>query len=282
MNCKNCEYNLTETAQFCQSCGAKVVQDRITVKKLRKDFFNDVLGWDNAYFKTFKTFLIAPNEVALQYISGTRKRFIQPFTFLAIGMAIATFVFNSFSEEYVNVSSSIQDETFYKQLFNFVELQNKENPADYVGSEEYNAKYVIYRDNQIETNKNVQKTILKYFNIMVFLSLPIYTYIAFIVFGRKRFNYGEHLVINAYIQGFTMVFSVVFFFSGILVQPYFYFLSLPLAIFYYLFTYKKLYNTSWGVSILKFLKFLVILFITIIGLMILGFVLGFLGAMIFG
>jgi len=68
MECKNCSNTLQQTTKFCDECGAKVVLDRVTTKKLVKDFFNDVLGWDNSYFRTFKTIFTAPDVVIKSYL----------------------------------------------------------------------------------------------------------------------------------------------------------------------------------------------------------------------
>ncbi|MDH7445699.1 DUF3667 domain-containing protein [Aquimarina sp. 2201CG14-23] len=272
MDCKNCNSTLIENADFCYGCGAKVIRERITTKKLRKDFFNDVVGWDNKYFKTLRIFFMHPDVVVKNYIDGTRKKFIAPFTFLAIGVGLITFLFNSFSEEYADLSSAMINDSFYETMFNSIERIDKEKPESYFTSEEYNQKYIEFKNNQVETNKKYSEFTVKYFNIMVLLTMPLYTYMAFLTFGRKRFNYAEHLVINSYIQGFSTLSTLLFFGLSFLVNPSLYPISILVTIFYYMFTYKKMYEISWLRSFLMLLKFLGILLITVIILMIVVFI----------
>ncbi|MDY8135737.1 DUF3667 domain-containing protein [Aquimarina sp. 2201CG5-10] len=280
MNCKNCNKRLVEGADFCYACGAKVVKERITAKKLRMNFFNDFLGWDNKYFKTLRTFLIHPENVINPYIEGTRKKFIAPFTFLAIGVGLVTFLFNSFSDEYAEISSRMVNDSFYETMFSSIERLDKEKPESYFSSDEYQKKYTEYREEQIQISQNYSRVTITYFNIMVLLTMPLYTYMAFLTFGRKRFNYGEHLVINSYIQGFSMISAMLFFGLSFLVSPSLYPLSILVTFFYYMLTYKKLYEISWTKSFLRLLKFLGILLATIIIVSIIAFIVGVLVALV--
>jgi len=111
--------------------------------------------------------------------------------------------------------------------------------------------------------------------MMAFLLMPFYTYLAFLTFGR-RYNYGEHLVINAYIQGFSMISSVVFFMASILFLPRLYSFMVFVTMFYYLLTYKRLYELSWGKAFLKLVIFLIILVISMIMITIIGAICAFL------
>jgi len=272
MSCRNCEYNITEVAQFCQSCGAKVIRDRITVKGLKNDFFNHFLGLDNIFFRTIKMMFIAPDTVSDEYISGTRKMFIQPFAFLAISMTIATIIYNSFSNQYAEMNSSMQSESFYKKTF---DMTQKGKPEAYYDSLEYDLEFKKYRDGQLKMSKNIQNWILKYFNIFVVLCLPFYTFIAYLVFGKKRFNYGEHLVINSYLLGFGMMLVAILFLLGIFLHPALYYLGGFVVMFYYTLVYSRLCEISWGKSIVKFLKFIGILVLTIVIITILALIGGF-------
>ncbi len=276
MDCRNCKYKLSEQIEYCQSCGAKVIRERITLGQLKRDFVNDVLGLDNLFFRTLKTLTIAPYKVILEYTSGTRKRYMNPFAFLAIAAALATFVINSFSDEYVERINATQDESLYEQLFSLT------NPGKDKNSISYQEEYSKYRDSQVELNINIQTILLKYFNIFVFLFTPVYAFMAFLVFGKKRFNYGEHLVANAYIVGFALLLGMIFFLMSLVLYPSMYMFSSIITISYYLITYKKINNLSIKDTIFKFLKFILVCigFIMVIG--VIAIVLGIIIGIIFG
>ena len=108
MDCKNCNSPISENSKFCTNCGAKIITNRITVKGLLTDISQNIFGWDNKFFLTVKTMFARPQSLLREYITGTRKKYMNPFTFLALGAAISLFVFNFFSEEYLafNIESN--------------------------------------------------------------------------------------------------------------------------------------------------------------------------------
>ncbi|PCJ95430.1 MAG: hypothetical protein COA50_09505 [Flavobacteriaceae bacterium] len=252
MNCKNCKQQITSDIKFCKDCGAKVVQKRITVFSLFTDAFQNVFGWDNKFFFTVKTLIKAPNQIFLEYIDGTRKKYMNPIAFLLIGVGISIFLFNMFTDDFLNLSRDMST----AQL---------EFMAENIGGPYESAEY---RAEQLVQSLQIQTYILKYFNLITFLSLPIYTFMAFLVY-RKPYNYGEHLVINTYILGLGFLFTAIFFALSVLINPIFYYLTLFMQFLYYTYAYGKLYKLNIPESILKIFKFLGIL----IGLCIIAMIL---------
>ncbi|WP_299439434.1 DUF3667 domain-containing protein [uncultured Aquimarina sp.] len=262
MNCRNCKYAFSEIADYCQGCGAKVVTERLTVKRIFLEFLNKVFGWDNTYLRTFRTMVVTPDIVAKDYINGVRKKFMPPFTFLLIGLTIATLVFNSFSDKYTEFSTDMFGESFYR--FQFDSAKQKEGSLKNLENENDQKAFEDFMKGQIESQKKSQGMILKYFNLFAFLSIPMYTFISYLVFGRKKYNYAEHLVVNCYIQGFSMIATTFLFVIALLVHPYMFSSGVLIAVFYYSFTYKRLCDLTLAKTLWKFIKFLLILIITFI------------------
>jgi hypothetical protein len=96
-----------------------------------------------------------------------------------------------------------------------------------------------------------------------FALLPFYTLLAFLTFG-KPYNYGEHLVINAYIQGLSMMVLAFIFLICLFTVPSLYNFSIILTIVYYPYAYARLYKLSLLQSLLRTLKFLLILTVFLI------------------
>lgn len=253
MNCRNCSYLISENSGYCQSCGAKVIRERITFKGLKSDFFSNVLGLDNLFIRTLIGIITSPDKVIAEYISGTRKKFMNPFAFLVIGTAVATFVFNFFSEKYIELMLSAQNEAMYETLFSIT------NPDLDKETAVYQEQFIEYKQEQYEINKATQNFMLKYFNFIAFLLIPFYALLSFLVFGKKKYNYGEHLVINSYLLGLALFSGTLFFLLGLVTSPYIYMLSSLIIVFYYSYTYKKLSDYSVGQIFLKFLKFIAVL-----------------------
>jgi predicted amidophosphoribosyltransferase len=53
MNCKNCGTALTSENNFCNSCGAKVIHNQLTLKNVFEDFSEQFLNYDNKFLQTF-------------------------------------------------------------------------------------------------------------------------------------------------------------------------------------------------------------------------------------
>ena len=53
MDCKNCHKSLNETQKYCDECGAKVIQNRLTPKVLAAQVNEQFISIDNKFFLTF-------------------------------------------------------------------------------------------------------------------------------------------------------------------------------------------------------------------------------------
>lgn len=261
MNCKNCRTELTENSKFCNLCGAKVVTQRLTVKSLWADVTENVLGWDNKYFVTLKSLILKPGVLLKEYLEGTRKKYVNPFTFLVIGLTVTLFTFNSFDEQYIRSNSDFQNKQIQWQSQWMNETFGLALP-----SEEMQKK-------QIEDSEKSTKFMLKYFNILVVITLPLYSLLAFLVY-RKPYNYGEHIVINSYIQGVSFISISILFLISLVTHPLVYVSNIVLLFIFYTYAYGKLYTLSIGQSIFKVFLFFSILLIFVIALLIMAFIIG--------
>lgn len=129
-----------------------------------------------------------------------------------------------------------------------------------------------------ELTKGMMEFVMKYYNLFAFLLLPLYTLIAFFVF-RKPYNYGEHLVINTYIQSMTSLFGVILFGFSLWIGINIFGNGVFIVLFlYYSYVYKKLYHLTFGQLLIKTLKLIGILLVLFIILAIIGIIIALLNA----
>lgn len=256
MTCKNCNEQLENDAHFCDNCGAKVMKQRITLRFLLGELFAS-MGFESLYFTTLKKMLVAPHEVINEYLNGVRKRYVNPFAFLAVGAALSLISFNSFADEFKAMQGSIETE----QSREMKEIASKDL-SKIKNISEKDLKRLKDKQLSAKIGLKVQEKyldlMLRYFNLVTFLFLPFYALLSKWTY-RKPHNYGEHIVMNAYLQGTTMYISVIAFFSSLVLNPNIYFMSMFLYILYYLYAFKKLYKHSIGKSILKLIRFIIVL-----------------------
>jgi len=245
LNCKNCNSELVQNASFCSNCGAKVVKERINTKLLINEFITKYLGWDNSFFFTLRMLLSSPATVISEYLDGVRKRYMAPIVFVSFGVALGSIFYNTYADEYLSMTNELTDSQFTLIQESYDEGNMSEK------------QYQFQKEN-LESSKNFQGSILKYYNIVSFLSLPIYALISLLVFGRKL-TYGEHLVTNCYLQGLSFFGGILFFLGGIYLWTPLISLQLLFIMPFYLWTYGKLLNFSLGKAFLKFLLFLAVL-----------------------
>ncbi len=228
---------------------------------------NDFFSLDNKYLLSLKMLFLHPKQILTEYLEGTRKKYVSPFAFLAIGTALAMLVFNEFSDNFLEISNVINE-----TQFDLVEGQ--------VESTEIMVELEKERIESKEMAIQIQKHILKYFNIITFLLIPFYALTAFVVY-RKPYNYGEHLIITCYVQGLLFLSTILFFIMGLVIHPSIYYLSIPVGIIYYLYAYGKLYGLTFGQNLIKLLRFLGISLILIIVLGVFAFLVGLMFAFLF-
>ncbi|QTE22155.1 DUF3667 domain-containing protein [Polaribacter cellanae] len=279
MNCKNCQDPLEENALFCDNCGAKVVTSRITFKHLVTELAIDVFGIDSKFFLTLRKMVTNPEEVIGEYLSGVRKKYVNPFAFLAVGAALSVIIFNYFSDDFINIQNAMNSENLTEirekatvDISAFPNLNEKE--LEKLKIEKKVAEF------QLSTMDKIWYFMLRYFNLLAFLFLVIYAVLSKWTY-RKPHNFGEHIVINAYIYGFATYFTLIAFLAAIVIHPSIYLYSTLTYILYYLYAFGKLYKLSFGKNILKLLRFLIgLILLFVISLILaglIGYVLGKLG-----
>ncbi|MFD0964071.1 DUF3667 domain-containing protein [Pseudofulvibacter geojedonensis] len=272
MNCKNCAATLSTEDLFCNKCGAKVVIEKITLRKLITEVVSNVFGFDSKYFRTLKMMVVSPKIVLSEYLSGVRKKYVNPFAFLAIGTALSLLVFNLFPDSFIEIQSSMGGEQFSELR----ELAERDLTAIEGISEKELQQLKIQQDSarfQLNFQEKWLKYFLKYFNILTFVFLLFYALLSKWTY-RKSYNLGEHMVINAFIQGVTMWFTVIAFFLSMFISPIIYTLSPVLMLLFYWYALSKLHDHSIVKSIIKLLRFIVLTTIMFLLIFIIGTIVG--------
>ncbi|MEM7185152.1 MAG: DUF3667 domain-containing protein [Bacteroidota bacterium] len=234
MKCKNCGAELFESDNFCKSCGAKVIRNRLTFKNLWADFAEQFLNYDNRFLITYLGLFKHPEKVIGSYISGTRKKYVNVLSYLALAITL----------------SGIQIfilQKFYPEVFDLTSLVPESTPTD----------------------QTDVAWVYDYMTLMYIMSLPLYALVALVTFlGLKKFNYTEHLVIMTYILShFSMTNAVILTPLVIFTDVNFYIAANLANVIMMVFTavaYKRLYPLSTGGILLRSLLFIFVLVVTFI------------------
>ncbi len=85
--CLNCESPIVDQADFCHSCGQKANDDRLTVKGLFSEFFDNVFNLDSKIFRTIGAVFI-PGQLTNAFLKGQRRKYYHPLRLFLVLMVI--------------------------------------------------------------------------------------------------------------------------------------------------------------------------------------------------
>ncbi len=172
-NCKNCDTPLQ--GQYCYECGQKTITKRLSVRVILRNLVEIFTNVDRGFFYTAKEMLRRPERVIRDFIGGATVRYINPFRYLLLTVGLSTLI---------NLSLGIYD------------MQ----AADI--NENINATMGLDQDPELlERQQQLQTEMRKYANLIPLLIVPFISLMSLLLFKRLKYNYAEHLVMNAFFFG---------------------------------------------------------------------------------
>lgn len=229
MECKNCENSLRSDFSFCPTCGAKVIRHRLTIKNIWQDLSFQFFNWDNTFFKTFKHLFTKPEGVIGGFISGTRKKYMNPISYFTIAITLTSILVFFMKKA-------------FPEGFDF----------DIMDTGIYDA----------QTNKRMTDFLLNFYNILFIIQIPVYAVAGYISLLDKKFLFSEHLVTFIYTQAQYSITSAPVTLIVILLAPTYYmalgFIFIVLTLIYSLWVLKRLHLLKGQDFWLKAFIFLVV------------------------
>ena len=234
MNCKNCNTELHENDDYCANCGARVIRNRLTFRNLFEHLSETFFNYDNKLLRTILDLFKKPEDVIEGYIDGVRKKYVNPISMFGLALTISglyIIIVNRFFPEIIDFSS-------------------------------------ITIEGQEELQRKNMQFIEEYQSLVMMLYVPIYAFMAQLVFfDKKRFNYTELSVVFIYIQAqISIVTSILMISIGILglASSAVGMGMIPLMILYSAYVLKRIYKMSAFDIVVRTLLFLVVLAITLV------------------
>lgn len=174
--CKSCSNTIQAIDKYCNQCGGKVVDKRLSFRGTWEEFIGPFFSWDNNFWKTLYHLMVSPEKVMNAYVSGARKKYFQPFSFLIVYATIALFFYKLFP---IDVFSE-----FSKEMAEAIAASQPQN-VETTGAQ-FDMMNVMFSN----------------YNIVIVLMLPFTALITFLSLKPHKHNFFEHLVFQAYVQTF--------------------------------------------------------------------------------
>lgn len=232
MSCKNCQKALLSEDKFCSNCGAQVVTQKLTVKKVIHEFSERYLSFDNKFLTTFKTMFTHPEWVVNGYLDGLRIRYVNPITYLIIAVTLS------------GINVYLTKNGYFGEIDYAGMSGNQKTPFDM---------------------KEYMNSIYDYNSILVFTGIPLLALISKIVFfNHRQFNFAEHNLIYFYTYSQTAIITVLFIPIILLFNieyGYYAIFTFIIMLSYHFFALKRIFKLTIKQIILKTLLFIPVLFI---------------------
>lgn len=290
--CLNCGVKLT--GKYCSNCGQKDLAPRQTLGDLIVNFIGSFTSFESKFFLTFKFLILKPGQMVADYNSGKRERYYHPARMYVFLSFIFFLLFSLRPEKDVvivkknGVNMSASEEEKYLDSLRF--QLDSTDWAEFGASQgartlrEYdsieNAKAPEQRDGAIERffeRKSIRlkeqyghdyQAMMKGFSKsfadntpkMIFLLLPFFALILWLLHKRHDIYYTEHLIFTVFFYDFLFLMgSFMILFSLVSWLSWLRYVIVLFVLFYLYKAMRKVYNQKRSKAILKF-SFLLISF----------------------
>ncbi|MBL4707829.1 MAG: DUF3667 domain-containing protein [Flavobacteriales bacterium] len=253
--CVNCGQSFN--GFFCPKCGQRSLEGRFTIKESAGWIFDKIFNLERGMFFTIKELFINPRETIDNYLKRATVRYMHPFRFV--------FLLSTVSALVTILSGAFESAAMMQGLEGYVEGFNRHDAM--------NAESVA----SIEKGLVVMESIKKYLAFIMLANIPVNALASYLVYYKRRYNYTEHLILNCYVYGFSLVvglplFLIVLFEGGGMIYSGVNTLIILIA---YAYIFSKFFKENIIKSFLKIiaqfiLVMIIMIFLVITGLFIYG------------
>ncbi|MBW4888676.1 DUF3667 domain-containing protein [Mucilaginibacter sp. HMF5004] len=194
MNCKSC--GNTHQENFCPNCGEKKFHPgQLSLKHFVEETFEGFIHFDSKFFYTLKTLITKPGQLSLDYAEGRRIRSMRPVQFFLIINLLFFFLIMGHNL----YSLSLDNYISYRPFTNYNTRQIiKEKLAE---SKTTTNEYKHLFNEKITTESKE----------FIFLFIPFYGFIFYLLFFWKQKYFTTHLSFAAHFISFVLLWNLVSF-----------------------------------------------------------------------
>ena len=279
--CLNCGDEVT--VHFCPTCGQENTETKKSFHYLFTHFIEDLVHYDNSFWKAIKYLLYTPATLSIIYLNGQRKKFMAPVKLFIFINFFAFFVFNAFvfhdMEETVTPKTEVGNPYLDKKNV-FTEdrkfIGDKDPNATEKSWLDVNINDKVAKLNQEYTLRDIYKKMfdkaISNLPKWIFFFMPFFAFGLWLTHNKKKWWYFDHGIFTFHffstillLLSFSTIFSTLVGLTGYECNEWFEIaVFLILQIIFYK-SYRKFYQES---RIKTFFKFCFIYFFNFVMLFI--------------
>ena len=172
-DCRNCNYSYN--GFYCPRCGQRKLEGRYTLSQSFGWIFNQIFNLERGLLFTVKELFVRPGELISSFLNRATVRYSHPFRFVFVMATIAALL-------------TILTGTF--------EASEVTEYFEKTGEDDIEKR---------ESIKLVIENIKKYLSLLLLINIPFNAVASLIVYSSRKYNYTEHLILNCYAYGFTLI-----------------------------------------------------------------------------
>lgn len=234
-SCKNCQTAFT--GKFCPECGQEATTHKINLHFMWHDIQHGLFHMDKGILFTIKELFTRPGHTIREFIDGKRVKHFKPISLVIVLSTIYGYLYVHFHISEVSEITTTNEGLTKNQL---TEINN------FLGSHLY---------------------------LFELFALNLFALASFLVFNKQRYNFTEHLIMNAYLAGqrlfiSILTFPILLYFNQIHHLKNLTFLSLLINFCLMYWSYSQIFNNlsktkTFFLSLTSFFLFLALFFILV-------------------
>lgn len=186
--CLNCGHTILPGQQFCPLCGQRTDTKKLTIRQLFLEFIQVIVNIEKGVVRLLKGLAVNPGLVAAEYVAGKRKKYFNPFAFMALCVAFMVII-NNWLKPYGSLP--VPDQKVLARI---------QDPVT-------EAKYL----RTVERNARVQRISNQNNNTLNVIAAPFYAVFLWLFFRRRNRNIAEIIVAYLLFAAFSNILSTIIF-----------------------------------------------------------------------
>ncbi len=232
-NCLNC--NATVLGRYCHVCGQENIEPRETFRHMLTHFVFDLFHFDGKFFRTMKYLLLRPGFLAQEHLRGRRMDYLHPirlyiftsaFFFLFFFMVSPSTIDGKMNigDKRIDSTANVKTDSVQNELIKFdrqfsnlkqydsVQRSLPESKRDGFVVRKLQRQNLILKEKYPSSKVLISKILDVFahqFPKMLFVSLPLFALLLYILYARKKqYYYADHVVFTLHF--YSTVFILIF------------------------------------------------------------------------
>ena len=173
-SCPNC--GTPAAGRYCPGCGQDNTRPRLEMRAVLLEAFHNLVGWDTALGRTLRGLVRNPGGLVEEYVSGRRRRFVNPARFCLLAIALWMVLVRVLGVDALDISGI---------TFSGFEEEGMGGPGGEV-------PFVLLLKGSIARN----------LSLLLYISLPLRALLLHFAFRKSGWNLAENMVLVLYMAGF--------------------------------------------------------------------------------